>query len=137
AETRALKAEGLVLHLLAEGDTYETETGRITPAPWRKATVGNEYADTPLVSGTGITIPGQSLADLLGEALVDNSAAQSLERLTLPAGRGIQTGLVFSFSQLDESQGYWGRDENGNGAYTIANIRLDIRPLSVKIEDKE
>ena len=137
AANGALRAEGLLLHMLARGDSYDTKTRRISPAEWRKSTVGREYVEAAAISGFGMAVPAAGLSEALGEGLVDNSAATFIERLTFPAGRGEQTGLSFSFTQLDQSEGYWGRDDRGIAAYTIANIRLDIRPVSLTLEDLE
>lgn len=137
ADAGPLAASDLILHILSRGDSFETRSGRITPAKWRKPTVGHEYADRPPVSGAGIAVPAETMADLLGEGLVDNSATSSVERLTFALGTGSQLGLLFTFDQLEQSAGYWGRDENGTPAYTIANIRLGIRPISLTVEETE
>lgn len=134
SETGVLIADGLVVHVLSAGDSYDLESGRIDPARWRDATVGNEYFDTPPPSGAGIALPRPRLAELLGEGLLDNSARDTLSRLTFDE---VGQGLVFRFSQLPQSQGYWGRDQSDRGAYTLANIRLDIRPIYLRIEDTE
>lgn len=127
-----LRAEDVRISLLAAGDSYGLLQGRITPAPWRNPTIGREYFAGAAVSGTGLAVPQPELSVLLGEGLVDNSAAVSLQRFTFDTdGRG----FVFRFTQTGETRGHWGRDANGDAAYTIEQVRLDMRPIQITIKE--
>ncbi|MEO0785368.1 MAG: cyanophycinase [Pseudomonadota bacterium] len=129
-----LSADAVTLHLFSRGDRFDLPTARLIPADWRKSTLGDEYFDAPSVAGTGIAVPQPKYSELLGDGLLDNSAATQLIRFTFtPSGEG----FAFTFTQVPESQGYWGRDENGRAAYTLANIRLDIRPMTARMETSE
>jgi cyanophycinase len=126
-----LKVTGLTLHLMAAGDTLNLETLALRPADWKEATVGNEYVRNPLPGGGGMALQGQMLADVIGEGLVDNETAETVDRISFDGG-GL--GVAYAFTQLPESAGFWGRGPDGEGRYTIANVRFDIIPINLTME---
>ena len=126
-----LKVTGLTLHLMASGDTLNLETLALRPADWKEATVGNEYVRNPLTAGGGMALQGQMLADVIGEGLVDNETAETVDRISFDGG-GL--GVAYAFTQLPESAGFWGRGPDGVGRYTIANVRFDIIPINLTME---
>lgn len=125
-------AGGFVISVASAGDMIDLRSLTVAPAPFRKPTVGAEYAAAPLASGGGPAVPYPGLANFLGEGLLDNSAAHALEAISfLTDGRGVR----FTFQQSDASAGYWGRDGDGSAGYTIQNVRFDIAPVSVAITE--
>ncbi|MEM8615536.1 MAG: cyanophycinase, partial [Pseudomonadota bacterium] len=129
--TGRLQATGLTLHLIAAGDQLDLETLQIKPASWKNPTVGDEYVENPLPAGGGMALQGQMLADVIGEGLVDNESAKSVDRISFD-GSGL--GVAYAFAQLPQSAGYWGRGPDGAGRYTIANVRFDILPVTLTVE---
>ncbi|MEM9055480.1 MAG: cyanophycinase, partial [Pseudomonadota bacterium] len=129
--TGAAKITNLTVHLIASGDVLASETLALAPANWKAATIGNEYVDTPAPGGGGMAVPGQSLADVIGEGLIDNKQSQRIERISFD-GNG--DGVAYVFTQLPASRGYWGRGPDGEGRYAIANVRFDIVPVRLSIE---
>ena len=131
----------LRLSILSPGDTLDLDDGAFTPAPYLKPTVGNEYHDREPIAGGGIAVAFSGLANLLGEELLDNAGAQSLERLSFvlqqsteePAHRRAGAGVSFTFIQTPESQGYWGHGPDGAGRYSIRNVSLTVVPISLTI----
>ncbi|MBC6413218.1 MAG: cyanophycinase [Hyphomonadaceae bacterium] len=130
-DTGAARITGLTLHVLASGDRMDAESLSLRPARWKDATVGNEYVEIPVFGGGGMAVAGQSLPDVIGEGLIDNKASDSVERISFD-DRGY--GVAYVFTQLPQSQGFWGRDPDGEGRYAIANIRFDIVPVRLSME---
>jgi cyanophycinase len=126
-----LKVSGVRLHLLSEGDEIDLETLELRPAQWKKPTVGQEYVREALPGGGGMALMGQELQTVLGEGLIDNEASSEIERISFD---GLGNGTGFLFSQSRESSGYWGRGPDGQGKYTITNIRFDIVPLKLSLD---
>ena len=130
-ESGAVRITGLTLHLMAQGDTFDPGLPGLVPADWKQATIGSEYFETAQPGGGGMAIPGQALANVIGDGLIDNAQSQSIERISFD---GSGRGVAYVFTQLAESTGHWGRGPDGEGRYAIANIRFDILPVQLTIE---
>ncbi|MGB6230973.1 MAG: hypothetical protein WBF53_12710, partial [Litorimonas sp.] len=126
-----LQISGLMIHLASAGDRIDLSTLALTPATWKKATVGDEYVRSASPGGGGMAVQGQTLSDVIGEGLIDNEESDSVERISFD-GQGRGVGYIFTQSRA--SQGFWGRGPEGRGRYTIANIRYDILPVAVTLE---
>lgn len=122
-------ARGLLLGLAAAGDTIDLASAAIAPAAFRKPTIGHEYADAAPIDGGGMALGGQTLAEVAGEALLDNRAARVVERHSFANGLGV----TYRFTQADGSRGYWGRGPDRAARYTLSGVRFDIEPIDVTI----
>ncbi len=122
-------ASNLSLSLAASGDTIDLATGSVMPASFRNGTVGNEYHDSPPIAGGGMALGATSLADVVGEGLLDNSAAQAVERQSFSNTYGV----TYRFTQNDASRGWWGRGPDGAARYAFEKLRFDIEPIDVII----
>ncbi|HSN51149.1 MAG TPA: cyanophycinase [Woeseiaceae bacterium] len=134
----------LRVSVLSPGDTMNLSDGSFTPAPHLRRTAGNEYHKRPAISGGGITLAYNGLADLIGAELLDNSGANQLERYGFivkggQLGAGAEesgpngAGARFRFTQTAESEGYWGYGADGAPRYSVRNVRVDIEPVSLAI----
>ncbi|MBO6798622.1 cyanophycinase [Maricaulis sp.] len=122
--------EGLRVSYLSAGDRVDWDAGRVSIPDYKSATVGNEYFRTPVASGGGMALPPAGLPEVAGEGLVDNSASSAVERVSFAAdGRAV----IYRFSQTADSQGYWGRDSEGEARYSILRVGLDILPAHVAV----
>ena len=130
-ESGAAQITGLTLHLIAQGDRFDASLPGLDPAEWKQATVGAEYFTNAQPGGGGIALPGQALANVIGDGLIDNAQSQSIKRVSFD---GTGRGVAYVFAQLPESAGYWGRGPDGEGRYAISNIRFDILPVQLTIE---
>lgn len=125
--------QDLGLSLASSGDRIALGDGQVDPAPYKQATVGNEYFDVETVSGGGMALGGSTLAEVAGEALLDNSAARSVERHSFSG----TFGVTYRFVQTDDSQGWWGRSPAGSASYALSGIRFDIEPIDITIMKAE
>ncbi|MGJ3231879.1 MAG: cyanophycinase [Oceanicaulis sp.] len=125
----AARIEGLVLHLLSDGDVLNLETGELALPDFKAATVGDEYYDQAVVSGGGMAVAGDTLADVLGDALLDTASSSETERVSFTGERGV----VYRFTQTPDSAGYWGRDARGEGRFTASGVRFDIEPVRLTV----
>jgi len=125
----ALSVRGLLVHLLSGGDVLNIDTGAYAPAGYKSATVGSEYYDQPVVSGGGMAVSGDTLAAVLGDALLDNAASSAVERVSFSG----DAGVVYRFQQIDASAGWWGRNEAGEAKFTAAAVRFDITPVRITV----
>jgi cyanophycinase len=123
--------ENLTIHLISPGDHMDHQTLALRPAAWKSATIGNEYVKNASAGGGGMAASGQMLPDVIGEGLVDNGQARQTSRFSF---NDEGDGVLYRFTQLDQSAGFWGRGPNGVGRYTIANIRFDIEPVRMTLE---
>lgn len=127
----------LSISVLSAGDCLQIADGSIRSAASRKATVGSEYYAVAPLNGGGMALPATSLAQLLGQALLDNRIGTRIERysfLVADENRGEDSsGVVYRFRQTEASRGYWGYDESGMSSYTIVDVALEIEAVAVKI----
>jgi len=134
----------LQISVLSPGDTLRLDQDRFTPAAYLRPTVGHEYHDQRPVDGGGIAIPFKGLAQMLGEALLDNRSANELERVAFVLHEGdggrdpsapsrVGTGAIFRFLQTQRSQGYWGHDPDNTPRYSIRDVTLHITPVTVAV----
>lgn len=119
--------------LAGSGDTIDLVSGEVTPAEFKAPTIGREYFDNAPISGGGMALGATSLAEVAGEALLDNSAANSVEKLSFSGSQGV----VFRFSQSPASRGWWGRGPTGAARYSLDGIRFDIEPIELIIRKAE
>lgn len=80
-----------------------------------------------------MAIQGTTLAEVIGEALMDNSASNEVVRYSFSG----DLGIACRFSQTDVSSAAWGRDEGGKPAYSISRVGFDIEPVDVSIRPLE
>lgn len=123
----------LALSLASSRDRIALENGEVEPAPYKQATVGNEYFVAETISGGGMALGGSTLAVVAGEALLDNSAARSVERHSFSG----TFGVTYRFVQAEDSRGWWGRSPAGNASYALSGIRFDIEPIDITIMKAE
>lgn len=121
---------GLLVSYLSAGDRVAWDAEGLSIPDYKSATVGNEYFRTPAASGGGMALPPTGLPEVAGEGLVDNSASSAVERVSFVSdGRGV----IYRFIQTGDSQGYWGRDSEGEARYSILRVGLDILPAHVAV----
>ena len=114
----------------SDGDVFALGDGSIDAAAYKQKTVGNEYFDAPSKTGGGMAISGQTLADVLGEKLLDNSGATIAERVSFVAS----SGVIYRFVQPEGAKAWWGRGEDGGGRYAVEGVVFDIIPVELSIK---
>ncbi len=125
------RISGLLLGLAAHGDTIRLPNGEVMPALFRKPTGGREYFNAEPVDAGGMAIAGSNLASVIGEGLLDNSAADQIVRHSFAGGAGV----TYSFTQGPSARGWWGRDPAGRARYAADGVGFDIVPISVTIRE--
>lgn len=128
----ATEISGLMLHIASHGDKIDLVSLDVSPADWKKATIGQEYRTQKLPAGGGMAVPGQAIQDVLGEGLLDNSASLQIERLSFD---GSGNGVLYKFIQTDAATGYWGREPEYGGRYTVKNVEFNISTVVLKLEN--
>ena len=124
---------GLTVGLAANGDVIDLADGAVKPAWYRKDTKDREYYERAVPPVGGMAAQGAMLADVIGEALMDNANAEEVVRYSFSGDRGV----AYRFTQTDASRAAWGRDEAGKAAYAISDVQFDIEPISVSIQPIE
>lgn len=120
---------GLLVSLGGAGDEIDLAAATIVPAAFKRSTLGAEYYNAADLPGGGMALSGQTLAQVAGEALLDNLAAKVVERHSFIG----EFGVTYRFSQTTASQGWWGRAPDSAARYTLSAIRFDIEPIHVTI----
>lgn len=122
---------GLSVSYIGDGDAFSIPGNQIIPAAGKNPTRGNEYYQRPNPGQGGILSPnGATFTELITINLMDNKAADTVTNLSM-AGDG--TGFLLTFSKNEESQGFYAESEDEEDLYSVYNIRLDIRPVSISI----
>ncbi|MFN7176280.1 MAG: cyanophycinase [Thermaurantiacus sp.] len=126
-----LEADDLRLGLANSGDRIAIATMEVTPAAFKQPLSGREYHNHQVSDGGGMAIAGQTVEEVLGNDLLDNRGTRRLERLTLSGNEGV----LFRFTQTDDSRGWLGTDPDGRPRYSISGVDFAIRPVRVRVAE--
>jgi cyanophycinase len=118
------------LSYLDNGDRYNIARHSFTPAPDKadgRLDPARPYYREPLFSAD--ILGNSTVVDLMGK-LIDSDQVEAIG-LTLDAANAVQPdlGFEFKFSRTGESVGYMSA---ATEAYSVYNVRLDIRPIVVR-----
>lgn len=129
-----MRATGIKLHYLEQGDKYNIESKEITINEAKVTTLGYEYYYGNSMY-TDIFGP-YSMVDAITIDLVDNEAnecvgiAFDMEN----ENKGIGCKLIFKKGQ--DTEGFWGKI-NGRETYAATNVYLDIVPIEIKMKSEK
>ena len=118
------------LSYLDNGDRFNIARHSFTPAPDKadgRLDPARPYYREPLFSAD--ILGNSTVVDLMGK-LIDSDQPEAIG-LTLDSANAVQPdlGFEFKFSRTGESVGYMSATTE---AYSVYNVRLDIRPIVVK-----
>jgi cyanophycinase len=118
------------LSYLDNGDRYNIARHSFTPAPDKadgRLDPARPYYREPLFSAD--ILGNSTVVDLMGK-LIDSDQLEAIG-LTLDSANAVQPdlGFEFKFSRTGESVGYMSA---ATEAYSVYNVRLDIRPIVVR-----
>jgi cyanophycinase len=118
------------LSYLDNGDRFNIASQSFTPAPDKadgRLDPARPYYREPLFSAD--ILGNSTVVDLMGK-LIDSDQLDAIG-LTLDSPHGVQPdlGFEFKFSRTGESVGYMSATTE---AYSVYNVRLDIRPIVVR-----
>lgn len=123
--------KNVVISYLDHGDKYNLATRRYTPAPDKaagKLDPNRPFSKMPVFSGD---ILGSNAVVQLMEKLIDNSQEEALGlALSAPGEASPDLGFEFKFTKTADSVGY---QSSMAEAYSIYNLRLDIRPIHLQL----
>jgi len=125
------KIENLSLSYLMEGDTYDVETGNITPAIGKKPIGGNERFKVSVPNQSGI-LSGYhtSFYELITAHLADNTACDAVSNVSF---FDQQSGFMATLSKTPLFKGFSDGQNTDNIRYAITRLRLDIIPVHIDI----
>ncbi|MEW6371064.1 MAG: cyanophycinase [Pseudomonadota bacterium] len=118
------------LSYLDNGDRFNIASHTFTPAPDKadgRLDPARPYYREPLFSAD--ILGNSTVVDLMGK-LIDSDQPEAIG-LTLDSANSVQPdlGFEFKFSRTGESVGYMSA---ATEAYSVYNVRLDIRPIVVR-----
>ena len=131
AGTERVAASGLMLGLASGDDAIDLTSGEVLPAPYKRATLGHEYAAATPVAGGGMALQGETTAAVVGGELLDNRRGSSVDRISVSGGYGVR----YRFTKGDSARGWWGRDAAGVARYAATGVEFAITPLSVSVRE--
>lgn len=130
AQEGAFNVSNVRLSYLDNGDRFNIASHSFTPAPDKadgRLDPARPYYREPLFSAD--ILGNSTVVDLMGK-LIDSDQPEAIG-LTLDSANSVQPdlGFEFKFSRTGDSVGYM---SSATEAYSIYNVRLDIRPIIVK-----
>jgi cyanophycinase len=126
----AFNVSNVRISYLDSGDRFNIATHEFTPSEDKadgKLDPSRPYYREPLFTAD---ILGNSTVVALMSKLIDSDQPEAIG-LTLGSPNGVQPdlGFEFRFTRTDESVGY---ESPTTDAYSIYNVRLDIRPILIR-----
>lgn len=130
AQQGAFNVSNVKLSYLDNGDRFHIASHTFTPAPDKadgRLDPARPYYREPLFSAD--ILGNSTVVDLMGK-LIDSDQPDAIG-LTFDSAHGVQPdlGFEFRFSRTGESVGYMSA---ATEAYSVYNVRLDIRPIVVR-----
>jgi cyanophycinase len=130
AQEGAFNVSNVRLSYLDNGDRFNIATHAFTPSPDKadgKLDPAKPYYKEALFSAD--ILGNSTVVDLMGK-LIDSDQPEAIG-LTLGSPNGVQPdlGFEFRFSRTGESVGY---QSASTEAYSVYNVRLDIRPILIR-----
>src|SRR5262249_15507803 len=126
------------LTYLDRGDRLDLQSLQVTPSAEKRAEQEinpNSASFTPARDSVLVSsdiLGNGDLVDLM-DKLIDNKRPEAIGLAfdAAEARNGATSGFEFRFYRGADSIG-WYAHSSGAGAYTVANIHLDIRPIQIK-----
>jgi cyanophycinase len=130
-EPGAFNLTNAKISYLDSGDRFNIASGVFTPAPDKadgKLDPTKPYYREPLFNAD--ILGNTTVVDLMGK-LIDSDQPEAIG-LTLGSPRSVQPdlGFEFRFSRARDSIGYL---SGASEAYSVYNVRLDIRPIQIRL----
>ena len=123
-------ASAMLLSYLSDGDGIDLKSMNLTPASYKKPTIGREYYDHPAMNGGGMAVPNHRVDEALGVDLVDNKTVTAIERISFD---GSGKGVSYKFSESSQTQGWFGTDVSGRSRYSIFRVVFSIDPVDLSV----
>ncbi len=130
-EPGAFNLSNAKVSYLDSGDRFNIATGVFTPSAEKadgKLDPAKPYYREPLFNAD--ILGNTTVVDLMGK-LIDSDQPEAIG-LTLGSPRSVQPdlGFEFRFSRARDSIGYMSASSE---AYSVYNVRLDIRPIQIRL----
>jgi cyanophycinase len=123
--------ENLSVTYLEEGDSWDPAAGKMIPAAGKQLIRGKEHFSDQYPGGDGtFSETPVSFRELMIRYLADNSVSDSVHDLN-PATTG--EGFLVTLVKPSSFEGYCGRKPGQQGRYSLARIRMDIRPVQISL----
>jgi cyanophycinase len=131
AQAGPFNVSNVRLSYLDNGDRFNIATHTFTPSADKangKLDPTDPYYREPLFAAD--ILGNSTVVDLMAK-LIDSDQSDAIG-LTLGSPQGLQPdlGFEFKFSRISDSVGY--QSESIEGAKSIYNVRLDIRPIEIR-----
>jgi cyanophycinase len=116
---------------LEEGDTYDANTGKVTPAEGKKPTLGNEYYNIENPGQAGILSANSTIfRDLITINLIDNKGADTVNNVSFSDQN---SGFLVTFIKTPLSAGFYTDKPDDIDHYTVTNIKMDLIPVQISV----
>ncbi len=122
--------ENLLISYLENGDSWDAQTGIITPAEGKQSMRGAKNHREPYSGQTGVLSGSQDTFRNLLLALQYSNDKESLQNINFTSDT---TGFLVKLYKTPLSEGFSFEKPNQGHGYTIAKIRMDITPVHVSV----
>lgn len=130
-QRKPFSATNISVSILAQGDRYAIASQNVSIDSAPPSVLTREYNDREVHHGAGDALGGGRLSELLGSELLDNRGTKELRRYNFIEQH---RGFVYRFYQVDSSDAFWRYSEGTREQYTIVDVRLDIKPITIALE---
>jgi cyanophycinase len=123
--------ENITLSYLEEGDSYDPENGKITPADGKQSIKGKEHHNDHYSGQAGILSGNQvSLHDLITLHLSDNKGTDTIRNLSLVDNT---SGFMLTLRKTPSSEGFCSGKTSRPDRYTVTRLMMDITPVKITV----
>ncbi|WP_374053911.1 cyanophycinase [Rossellomorea sp. FM04394] len=120
------------LSWITSGDQLNLNTMEYTISDHKVSTKDYEYYEYKAAPHTGVLTPHPSLANYLSYSLLDNFGQDEVKSYSFSEDEGFE----LTFKKGDQTEGFWGYKDGNKDDYSYLNVRMDIVPVKISIENK-
>lgn len=122
------------IHLswITSGDQLNLNTNAYTISDHKVSTKDYEYYEYKAAPHTGVLTPHPSLANYISYSLLDNFGQDEVKSYSFSQDEGFE----LTFKKGDQTEGFWGYKDGNKDDYSYLNVKMDIVPVKISIENK-
>jgi len=129
-----LRAKGVILHYLEEGDCFDLASRTPLPRPERRSIVKGKEANVSFPLETSLFAP-DAFRNMLVDGLAENQKAETSGIAFTLDEEGRGSGSQWTLRKTERFAGLYASIKDKD-TYTVTYVSLDVEPISVRIKKK-
>jgi len=127
-----LRAKGIILHYLEEGDRYDIATKTPLPFPERKTIIEGKQENTDYPLETNL-FGRDTFRAMLVDGMAENQKKETAGIAFALDDKGRGTGSQWTLRKTAKTGAYYASIKDAD-TYTVTYVSLDVQPISIRVK---